>query len=115
MVGHMRGSGGMSCGVSRFTGGNIGGLPRSSMCCNSHRAGDADANLTCRPRASRRYRLPWPVIKGIVRFEQRKHVFRAVCRPQGKQPVTIQIERASPVDSLVANVSHGRSLRSGKR
>jgi hypothetical protein len=97
----------------RFTGG--GGIPCGSMRSESSSASGADANLSGRPGASRLDRAPGPVIEGTALFEQRKHVFCTVGRPDGKLPMPIQIERTAPVDGLEAIVPHGNSLPSAQR
>jgi hypothetical protein len=89
MIGHMRSCDSVACGARRFTGGGIGGIPCGSMRSGSSSASGADANLSSRPSASRLDRAPWPVVEGTARFEQRKHVFCTVGRPDGKLPMPI--------------------------
>jgi hypothetical protein len=115
MISHMRSCDSMACGARRFTVGGGAGIPCGSMRSESSSASGADANLSSRPGTSRLDRAPGPVIEGTALFEQRKHVFCTVGRPDGKLPMPIQIERTAPVDGLEAIVPHGNSLRSAQR
>src|SRR5262249_12405050 len=101
-------------GARRFTGSGGAGIPCGSMRSESSSASGADAHLSRRPGASRLDRAAGPVIAGTALFEQSKHVFCTVGRPDGKLPMPIQIERTAPVDGLEAIVSHGNSLRSAQ-
>ena len=111
MISHMRSCDSMARGARRFTGGGGGGIPCGSMRSESSSASGADANLSSRPGASHLDRAPGSVIEGTARFEQRKHVFCTVGRPDGKLPMPVEIERTAPVDGLETIVSHGNSLR----
>jgi hypothetical protein len=106
MISHTRSCDRTACGARRFTGGGVGGIPCSSMGSESSSASGADANRSSRSGASRLDRAPGPVIEGTARFEQPKHVFYAVGRPDGMLPVPLQIERTAPVDGLEAIVPH---------
>ena len=114
MISHMRCCDSMAGGARRLTGG-VGGIPCCSMRIESSSASGADTNLSSRPGASHFDRASGPVIEGTALFEQRKHVFCTVGRPDGKLPMPIQIERTAPMDGLEAIVSHGNSLRSAQR
>ena len=70
------------------------------------RARRADAKPSSSPGARCLDRLPGPIIQRPALFEQCEHVVGTVGRPEGKLPMSIQVEQTAPMNGLEARVSH---------
>lgn len=92
MAGHVRGCRSVAGGAGGLAGWDVVGFTSGGVCGESGSAGLAAGKGAAGPGSGDFDGPPRPIILGPVLLEERKHMLRAVCGPEGKGTLVLLVE-----------------------